>query len=141
MVEIDIAFEGSLRCRSAHGPSGVEVRTDAPTDNQGLGASFSPTDLVATGLGTCMLTILGIAAAARGIDVTGARGRVVKRMVADPNRRIGALDVHLEFPVEVSEQDRRALEAAAHSCPVKLSLAAEVEVTASFEWGVGAATS
>ena len=112
--------------------------TDAPTDNRGLGASFSPTDLVATGLGTCMLTILGIAADERGIDVNGARARVVKRMVAVPKRRIGGLDVQLEFPCEVEERDRLALEAAAHSCPVKLSLAAEVEVSTTFEWGVTA---
>ena len=93
MVTISVVYEGELRCRATHDPSGEELRTDAPVDNHGRGESFSPTDLVGVAMGTCMVTIMGIAADKRGLDLTGTTVRVEKRMVADPKRRIGALEI------------------------------------------------
>ena len=87
MVTIEAKYEGTLRCSAVHGPSGESVATDAPKDNEGLGASFSPTDLVATALGACMATIMGIAADKRGWNVDGIEVGVVKHMVASPTRR------------------------------------------------------
>ena len=87
-VEIHFHYVGDLRCESTHTPSGTDLHTDAPVDNQGRGESFSPTDLVATALGSCMLTTMGIAAKARGFDLPGATATVTKEMVADPFRRV-----------------------------------------------------
>ena len=96
MVEINVVYEGKLRCKSTHGPSGAVLLTDAPVDNHGQGASFSPTDLVATALGTCMLTVMGIAAERENLDLTGTTVRVVKEMATQPVRRIGKLtEFHL----------------------------------------------
>ncbi|HUB26806.1 MAG TPA: OsmC family protein, partial [Tepidisphaeraceae bacterium] len=82
MVEIRIAYEGDLRCKAVHGPSNSELLTDAPTDNMGKGESFSPTDLVATALGTCMMTIMGIAAQRMEVDLRGSTATVTKEMTA-----------------------------------------------------------
>lgn len=135
MVEIRVLYEGALRCRAVHGPSGAELGTDAPVDNRGKGASFSPTDLVGTAMGTCMLTIMGIAAEEHGWDMTGASARVVKHMVADPRRRIGKLAVVLALPSGLPAEARPVLERAAHGCPVHASLRPEVEVELRFAWG------
>ena len=89
MVTVEILYEGELHCRATHGPSQDVIPTDAPLDNQGRGEAFSPTDLVGTAMGTCILTIMGIAARERGLDMEGATASVVKHMVADPVRRIG----------------------------------------------------
>jgi putative redox protein len=135
MVEIRIAYQGQLRCQATHAPSGTVLNTDAPVDNMGRGESFSPTDLVATGLGTCILTILGIVAGKRGLDLRAAAVTVRKEMVADPVRRIGRLTVEVRIPAELPEVDRRALEAAAAACPVRQSLHPSVEVPIHFLWG------
>jgi putative redox protein len=137
MVQIDIAYEDDLRCRARHAPSGTELVTDAPADNQGKGASFSPTDLVATALGTCMLTTMGIVARRHGWDLRGATARVVKGMVADPARRIGKLTVTLSIPAELDAAARTALERAAATCPVHKSLR-DVEIPVEFRWGSAA---
>ena len=137
MVEIKVSYEGDLSCRAVHGPSGMELRTDAPKDNQGRGESFSPTDLVATALGTCMLTLMGIVARRNGWDVTGSEARVVKKMVADPLRRIGELDVVIRVPHELDAAAREALERAALTCPVHVSLGESIARPVRFEWGVG----
>ncbi len=84
MVNIQIEYQGDLHCRATHGPSGVELSTDAPKDNQGRGESFSPTDLVATALGTCMLTTMGILARTLNIDITGTTATIEKEMTATP---------------------------------------------------------
>src|SRR5436190_3798228 len=109
-VEIDVVYQGELRCVAKHGPSKTELTTDAPVDNHGKGESFSPTDLVATALGSCILTTMGIVAQRHNIDLTGTRVHVVKEMVQQPIRRIGALPVKLVFPAAVakrlSEADR-----------------------------------
>jgi putative redox protein len=135
MVEIQIAYLGELRCQATHGPSGVKLVTDAPTDNMGKGESFSPTDLVATALGSCMLTIMGIVAQRNKIDLGGTRVKVTKEMSAAPVRRIGRLSVEIDVPAKVSEEDRRRLEQAAHTCPVHKSLHPEIETPIVFRWG------
>jgi putative redox protein len=136
MVTITTRYEGDLHCTAIHGPSARTMETDAPVDNQGRGESFSPTDLVATALGTCMLTIMAAKAESMGIDVTGAEARVEKVMVADPQRRIGRLVVDIDVPGDISEQDRKRLEAAALACPVHKSINPAIETPIRFNWGV-----
>jgi putative redox protein len=138
-VEIHVTYEGELRCIATHGPSKAQFATDAPIDNQGKGASFSPTDLVATSLGACILTTMGIVAQRHAIDMAGASVRVEKHMVADPERRIGALPTVVTFPAataaRITAQQRALLERTAHGCPVQRSLDARVERPIQFVWG------
>ncbi len=133
-VEIEAVYEGELHCAAVHGPSGDRLSTDAPADNQGKGERFSPTDLVAVALGTCILTTMGIAARARGIDLRGARVRVVKDMSSVPRRHIGKLTVRLDLPKHLDERARRIMEVAAEQCPVAASLGpgTEIETTISY---------
>lgn len=135
MVEIEISYEGRLRCRAVHGPSGTTLSTDAPKDNMGQGESFSPTDLVATALGSCMLTIMGIVAQRHSIDLAGTTVTVRKDMVATPARRIGCLTVDIRVPRAVSPEQRSLLENAAHTCPVHKSLHPDIETPVRFHWG------
>jgi putative redox protein len=135
MVNIDIVYEGGLRCRATHGPSQNELVTDAPIDNHGKGESFSPTDLVATALGTCVSTIMGIIADRHDIDLAGMKVTVVKDMVADPVRRIGSLVVTVNVPHELPEDDRRRLERGALACPVRKSLHPEIDAPINFTYG------
>ena len=134
MVQIDVVYEGGLRTRSVHGPSGAELITDAPVDNCGKGECFSPTDLVATALGSCMLTILGIVAERHGWDVVGATARVEKIMTADPVRRIGELGVTLSIPGGRSGKEQSLLEKAVLACPVHRSLLADLRIPVAFEF-------
>ena len=129
-VEITGEYTGRLGTRVRHGPSGAELRTAAPVDNQGDGSSFSPTDLVAAALGTCMLTILGILAQRDGIDLQGSHFRVEKHMQSDP-RRIASLPVTLHLPRALTPAQRTKMERGALTCPVHHSLleAIEKEVT------------
>ena len=136
MVKIEIAYEGELRCTSRHTPSGTGLATDAPVDNQGRGETFSPTDLVATAMGACMLTTMGIVAARHDWDLTGASASVVKVMAADPVRRIGSLVVELHLPAALDEAARKALERAAATCPVHKSLSPDCDVPVSYHWDV-----
>jgi putative redox protein len=122
MTLIDSAYQGQLRCRSSHGPSGTLLETDAPTDNQGKGERFSPTDLVATALSTCMLTIMGIVAERHGWDLEGCSARVEKTMSHDTPRRIAQLSVWVTLPAGLEPQQRALLQRAAETCPVKVSL-------------------
>jgi len=133
-VEIDLVYEGELYCGATHGPSGAQLRTAAPVDNGGKGDQFSPTDLVATALGTCMLTIMGIVAQRTGLDLAGTTVKVVKEMTAVPVRRIGRLGVTITLPagLALSEKDRTLLENAAEACPVKKSLHPDVVVDTEF---------
>jgi putative redox protein len=133
MVEIQVRYEGELHTSCVHGPSGRSLETDAPKDNEGRGESFSPTDLLATALGSCMLTVMGILARRKGWKLEGARARVEKHMVAAPERRIGKLVVEFDMP-ELPEEARVPLERAAHSCPVHKSLHPDVEVDLRFRW-------
>ena len=133
-VEIEVSYLGQLRCEASHGPSGASLTTDAPTDNGGKGASFSPTDLVATALGTCVLTILGLAANRHGLDLTGTTVHVSKEMIADPLRRIRSLRTVVKVPKgAVDDRDLRAkLEQAARHCPVHQSLRQDIEMPIEF---------
>ena len=133
MTTIDSRYEGSLRCHSSHGPSASVLETDAPTDNQGKGERFSPTDLVATALSTCILTILGIVAERHDWPLQGATARVQKTMGAEAPRRIALLEVWISLPVGLSEQQRAVLQRAGESCPVKLSLEGAVPIR--LHWG------
>ncbi len=132
MVEIQVAYAGGLRCKATHGPSGATLVTDAPLDNHGRGEAFSPTDLVATALGCCMATVMGILAERDGIALVGLRVAVRKHMVADPGRRIGRLEVEIHLPGGLTDPQRRRLEATARTCPVKQSLRPEVDISLVF---------
>ena len=134
MVAIDIEYLGDLHCRARHGPSGVEIVTDSPTDNMGKGEAFSPTDLVATALGTCILTVMGAKAQAMGIEIAGSTVRVDKEMVSKP-RRIGRLATRVRIPGIIANRDRRVLEAAAFTCPVHKSMSPEIDMPITFHWG------
>ena len=135
MVSIQLEYEGDLHCRAVHGPSGTVLTTDAPKDNQGRGESFSPTDLVATALASCILTIMGIQARTLGIGLAGATATVEKEMTNVPVRRIQRLSVKIHVPREVSAENRLKLERAAHVCPVHQSLHPEIEKSIEFVWG------
>jgi putative redox protein len=133
VVEIQIHYEGDLHTRCTHGPSGRSLETDAPKDNEGRGESFSPTDLLATALGSCMLTVMGIYARRKGWKLDGARARVEKHMATAPVRRIGRLVVELDMP-PLPEESRAQLERVAHTCPVHQSLHPDVELDVRFRW-------
>ena len=132
MATIEAVYEGDLRCRVTHGRSGAEFITDAPPDNQGQGRSFSPTDLVAAALGSCLLTVMGIVAKRHGIDLAGARVQVEKDMVNDPERRIGRLAATIVFPKRLSQEQQTLLERTAASCPVHHSLHRSLNVPVQF---------
>jgi putative redox protein len=134
MVAIQMEYQGDLHCRAVHGPSGVELSTDAPKDNQGRGESFSPTDLMATALGTCMLTTMGILARTLGIDIAGATATVEKEMTPPP-RRIQRLTVRIHVPRAIDAENQQKLERAAHTCPVQRSVHPDVETPVTFTWG------
>ncbi|MHC4814068.1 MAG: OsmC family protein [Planctomycetota bacterium] len=136
MVEISLRYDGNLRCTATHGPSGAQLQTDAPKDNHGLGQSFSPTDLVATAYATCVVTIMGIVAQRDGIDITGARARVIKGMAAEP-RRIGQLPLEIELPAQLTGEQRQLLENAARGCPVSKSISPEIDAAITFVYGGG----
>lgn len=134
MVSISIDYSGDLHCLAIHGPSGSEVPTDAPRDNMGRGEAFSPTDLLATAYGTCLLTTLAIMARRKELDVSGARAEVEKHMSAEPPRRVQRLVARVLVPLPASHPERKALEAAALACPVARSLHPEVEREVTFHW-------
>ncbi len=119
-------YEGHLRTQATHVASGTSIQTDAPVDNHGRGEAFSPTDLVGTALGTCILTTMAIVAERHGIDLVGSTFDVKKTMSQEPPRRIAQLDVDLTLPAALSEADRALLERVAHTCPVALSLNPEI---------------
>ena len=133
-VEINITYDGGLICTATHGPSRNTLTTDAPVDNGGKGAAFSPTDLVATALGTCMATVMGLVAKRSNLDIDGLQVQVIKEMTADPVRRIGSLKTRLVFPKDkpLAAADRAKLEAAAKACPVKQSLHPDVKLPMEF---------
>jgi putative redox protein len=134
MVPFRIAYLGDLRTQSTHGPSGTVQLTDAPVDNQGKGEAFSPTDNVASALASCMMTILGIVARRDGLDLTGMHAEAEKHMTATAPRRIARIVVRLHLPAAVPEDRRAALQRAAHTCPVALSLHPEVVQDVSFTY-------
>lgn len=131
-VRVEIVYEGDLHCTATHGPSGDVIPTDAPVDNRGLGRHFSPTDLVGAAMGTCMLTIMGIAARDKEIEIRGARAEVVKEMSEVPRRHIAKLTVRITLPARLTPRERALMEAAARGCPVHASLGPDTEVDLGF---------
>lgn len=134
MVEIDLKYDGQLRTTAVHKPSGMSLETDAPTDNQGRGERFSPTDLLATALGSCMLTIMGIVANREQIDLAGATVNVQKEMTATPPRKVAKLTVTFDLPGGLTDAQRQKLKNAAHTCPVHRSLHPDVQIVTVFNW-------
>lgn len=134
MVRIDVTYEGDLHTVCVHGPSKSRLETDAPKDNEGRGERFSPTDLTATALGSCMLTTMGILARRHDWKIEGARVEVQKHMTPQPGRRIGKLVLRFRMPGGVPADARAPLERAAASCPVHRSLHPDVVVDATFDW-------
>jgi putative redox protein len=135
MVETEITYEGQLRCKAVHVPSGQSILTDAPIDNMGKGEFFSPTDLIAAAMGTCMLTVMGIVANKHKIDMTGATANVIKEMAAAPARRIGTLKVTITVPTALTDEQKKILENAAMACPVHKSISHELHMPVEFKWG------
>lgn len=134
MVEIKLAYEGDLHCSAVHLPSGSNLVTDAPVDNNGRGQAFSPTDLVATALASCMATVIGIVAKRKGIAVEGMTAVVRKFMSTDQPRRISRLELELDIPLPANHPDRKILESAARGCPVHHSIHPDIEVEMSWIW-------
>ncbi len=129
-----IVYEGNLRCNATHLQSGTGIETDAPTDNRGKGERFSPTDLVCTALGTCMITTMAMKATDLGIELNGTTVEVKKYMLSDP-RRIGKVDVLVTYPASLilEEKDRIILQRTGNNCPVMKSLHPDVEVNAVYK--------
>jgi uncharacterized OsmC-like protein len=130
-----IIYKGGLRTSAIHLQSNSEIETDAPSDNQGKGERFSPTDLMATALGTCMITTMGIKANSMNIVLDGTRVDVTKIMVSDP-RRIGKLIAHVYLPAHLNLDDKQKeiLERTARTCPVERSLHPDIELDMAFYW-------
>ncbi|HEY8961703.1 MAG TPA: OsmC family protein [Luteolibacter sp.] len=134
MVEIHVDYEGELHCNALHLPSGNRLVTDAPVDNNGRGEAFSPTDLVATALGACMATVIGIVARRKEIPVEGMKVAVRKFMSEDLPRRISRLELDLDMPLPGDHPDRALLESTARGCPVHRSIHPDIEVVMNWKW-------
>src|ERR1700730_15394032 len=135
MVKIEIEYTGGLHTEAVHTQSGIRLQTDAPLDNGGRGESVSPTDLVATALGTCMTTTIDLYAKRNGFNIDGTRAVVVKHMTSTPVRRIKRLEVVVTIPLPANHPQRATLEKVALNCPVLKSLNPQMEVPVTFLWG------
>jgi uncharacterized OsmC-like protein len=133
MATSKIIYSGQLRTVMTHLQSGNEVITDAPTDNHGKGEAFSPTDLVATGLGSCMLTVMGIKAESLGILLDGTEVNITKHMGTAP-RRMVQIDVAMRLPASIPQEHRAVLEATGRTCPVSKSLHPDLIQNISFQY-------
>jgi uncharacterized OsmC-like protein len=131
----EIVYKGELRTEAKHLQSATIIETDAPTDNQGKGERFSPTDLLATSLGSCMLTIMGIKARDMEVDLDGTQVSIKKIMKQEP-RRVGGIEVDFDFPgtLQLDEKQRAILERAALTCPVAKSIHPDIELDVHFGW-------
>ena len=134
MVNISVKYTGDLHCDAVHDPSKSKLATDAPTDNKGKGEAFSPTDLVATALATCMSTTMGIKAQELGVDLGGMTVSVRKEMSKDAPRRIVALPSEVHIPLPPDSPHRQVLEQTALNCPVHKSLPREIDRPTKFFW-------
>lgn len=137
-----VIYAGELRTVATHLQSGTEIETDAPVDNQGKGERFSPTDLVATALGACMATTMGIKARDMQVDLKGMKMSILKIMKPDP-RRIAGINIIFQFPdaLQVDEKQKAILERTAHTCPVMYSIHPDLEVKVEFNWNPAAVPS
>ena len=127
-------YAGNLRTEATHAASGNVIQTDAPTDNHGRGEAFSPTDLVSTALGSCMMTVMGIVADRHHLNLVDSTFAVMKHMSAEAPRRIAQIDVTFTLPATLTATERTVLERAAHTCPVSLSLHPDVRQNIVFEY-------
>lgn len=131
---INTTYIGELRTEASHLNSGTKIITDAPLDNHGKAESFSPTDLLATSLGSCMLTIMGISAREHGFSIDGTKVKIWKIMESNP-RRVGEVKIEMTFPKNIySEKEKKFIEKAAHTCPVNLSLHPDLKKTIIFNY-------
>lgn len=128
-----VTYTGELRTSCVHLRSGDEFITDAPVDNNGLGQAFSPTDTVATGLASCMLTMMGIKARDMEVDLKNSVAEVTKHMATDP-RRISQIDVEIHLPAKIAEKQKKILEHTARTCPVIFSLHPDIKKEVVFHW-------
>ena len=136
MVRIEIEHIGGFHSEALHTQSGTRLKTDAPLDNGGSGESFSPTDLVATALGTCMTTTMDLYAKRNGFSIDGTKAVVVKHMTSQPVRRIRKLEVLVTVPLPPDHPQRAALEKVALNCPVQKNLSPELEIPVTFSWAM-----
>lgn len=134
MTTAKVTYIGNLRTENEHLKSGSTFITDAPTDNNGKGEAFSPTDTVATGLANCMITVMGIKAMDMNVNMDGTTAMVTKTMAANP-RRISRIDVVLDFPSGIDNKSRKILENTGKTCPVMQSLHPDIEKVIIFNWG------
>lgn len=136
MATVKTVYLGELRTEAVHQNSGTKIITDAPLDNQGKGEAFSPSDLLATALGSCMMTIMGIVAKRTEIDLKGSAIDTVKVMSAELPRKVVKLELtfNMKSATELSETDIKILEKAAYTCPVALSIHPEIEQVVTFNW-------
>lgn len=135
MTTVKMTYRGNLRTEATHLQSGDTIITDAPIDNKGKGEAFSPTDLVATALGSCILTLIGISAETHNFDIKGTKVDITKTMVSNP-RRIGEIEVILNLPHDnYSPREKRLIESAARTCPVGKSLHPDTKETIIFNYG------
>lgn len=128
-----VTYLGDLRTSSIHVPSGNEIISDAPVDNNGKGEAFSPTDTVANALASCMMTVMGIKARDMNIDLTNSNAEVTKIMQQAP-RRINTIEIAFEMQGTNDEKDKAILERVAMTCPVFLSLNSEIDKKITFNW-------
>jgi putative redox protein len=135
MTQIEVFYEGSLRTRCVHSDNKEEIVTDAPKDKMGKGEMFSPTDLLAAALGSCVATLMGIAGSRLKVNLEGLRMTVEKEMAALPSRRIGRLIVHVYCPQTFDAEISQKLETAGSHCPVHQSLHPEMQQEFFFHWG------
>lgn len=128
-----VTYNGKLRTSCVHVKSGDSFVTDAPTDNNGFGQAFSPTDTVATGLASCILTMMGMKAAAMQVELKDSNAEVTKHMASAP-RRISKIEIELYLPADVSAKNRKILVHTANTCPVHYSLHPDIEKVITFHW-------
>ena len=135
MSTAKVTYQSNLRTSCQHLKSGTTFITDAPTDNNGKGEAFSPTDTIATGLASCMLTVMGIKAATlEGAFIDGATALVIKTMASNP-RRISKIEVVFNFPKKLEAKTQKILENTANTCPVHYSLHPDIEKVITYHWG------
>jgi uncharacterized OsmC-like protein len=134
MATVETVYLGELRTEARHVRSGEKILTDAPVDNQGKGEAFSPTDLLATALGSCMLTVMGIAAREQKVSIDGTTCSITKIMGTEP-RRVEEVQITFNFPAnDYTDKVKIILERAAHTCPVSKSLHPDLKETLVFNW-------
>lgn len=134
MTRLVVDYQGDLHCSITHEPSGNVITTDAPIDNMGRGETFSPTDLLASSLISCIATTIGIYAQKKGWDLKGMKLEVEKEMESTPHRRIGRLPIKIWMPIHLTSEEQVVVERIARTCPVHKSLINEIDIPITFFW-------